>query len=840
MPAFEQLCGLDRAVLYGLLAEHGDPAWAEPVPKRGRWLQGSRTWDAVESALNAAAAGTQPAALRERPPRWLNPLVQRALQENDGLFVGRDFAAVRLLERLGLVSPEHDVNYLRSWLGYLTEYRRHSEIAGVRDQRVRADPELIPLLWDVFRIQPDEIRVSQWDVGWQRNTETSWTSYFGVLIRDGFLDRGRVLTSCLQALAGELRQAPARWYAGLYNSLEPSDSETAERQTHLRALLRSEHGSTLNLALEGLRRLDRLGLLDDDACADLASAVRAPAKATALTTLKLAAAIAKRRPDLHRSLAEVTAVGLEHSNPDVQTAAAELLKQLDAADRTEAAVADLSPVARDRLGLAVADPAQAPIAVRVPAPVIGGRDALDLAACLLEDSDDPVEFELGLAALATLSDPARLAPLAKRARKVLEFDGSVFQPEHRLYYNPAYWPRGQFARLVLLATETSIEVVGAQQPRVGLLVARLEGVGKRLTGHRSREPLLATPTTDDGRLMPAVLVERLAACVEPPDLADVIAALLRLDFDGRNHVLPLVQGDDEVARAVRHALGAAPSVGPLTTPALWVAASRARAPQADDPLLISAGLDQPGQGRPVRARFVNTVGVPDRWHTPDWSHVIEVDGGMSTTADPLQPTLATQDDTGISSWFGALAFSTPHDLEPLLTDAIDIAFCAGYAPLDQGSAQGAGRFLDALGRHSGPIGPLGCTALGAVLNASRGDLRVHAVDVVAGYVADQRLTPAALAEGMMSVEPRVVCERWAAALTDLGVITGRFPFDVLVALLPRMAPDRRGLHSLVECLLSEAIRTGARVTDLCFREWVGSLTGKGKAARAAAQVLQLP
>ena len=839
---------LDRGVVCGLLTERGEQARAASYERA--WERDHAVWRAVTSAVEDAAKGARPASVTSTPPAWLARTVKQritALARNRAWEPA--FAHIRTLERLGLVELPVDDDYVLAAMGLAN---RHS---ASRAEALRADPELIDrVLWRMFEVEGGgEVSLANVDK-YDAAATVGWQAAFVELTADGTLDRERVLTSALAALARDFSAYRASWYSRLYDALEPSLDELLRHQGQLRGLLRSQVAATVSFALGKLKALSSSGLLDTAAVVPaLAPAVLAKAKGSALSALQLVAAAAEdgARPD---DVVSVAAVGLQHPHADVQRAAAALLLQLGAVDAVAAAAEELEPTVRQALGYAAAVAADGPAPVSVPPlatpqPVPPG-EVLDRMAALLEDAGDVLELELVLDGLARLPDRQVLRPLVKRATRIL-----MNGPSPAGVVTPA-WLRGQLARLVLVADGQPVPDIPYPDHTVGFLVARLQEVGRTLDGSAPPQELLATPDDAAGWLSPDALVERLQRA-DAFFHHDLIAALLRLHPDGREAALARVPADAPAALApVRYALGGPPPTTgrrrlgrrtpTLDEPASWVAASRARTPLQSDAWLSSQGVAGAGRSAPIASR-VALRPEPYTWNDGDRERT-----AMSwrwTVTDPAAGPVATDEPTAVGrrpdkhQWelrledlTGWLAWTYPHDAEHFLTRQIDaVLHVAAFDEVDHDAVL----VLDALSRHPGRLGPLARTALAAGLTASKADQRAHAVDATHTLHAQGRLSADDLAEGLRAVVGPATLTRWASTLRDLAAIDGataHLIIDALAGALPAMDPSARGLHALLELLREELLRTG-RSTPIPLLGWLGNVSGASRAAKAAQALL---
>lgn len=844
-PAFSEVADVDIASIRGLLQEHGDPTWSSTYEHS--WEKHRETWKAVRAALLAASSGKRPTSPSSKSPSWLMPLVGERIKTLGSRWQqGGGFEEVRTLERLGLVSLEPDDRYVLALVGGLGD--RWNEVS--RSEQLKSDPDLLDRLWRVFEVEGGG-EISLANIDKFSRPDASWQMTFLELLDDGTIDRRRVLLCCLEALQRDFSAYRAGWFSALHNRLEPTLDERASLQSKYRSLLRSDVTATVSMAAKRLRELSAAGLLDDSEYAELEPALVARTEGASLDVLRILADIAGRQPQLRDAVVVVIATGLDHPQADVQRAATKLLAKLGAEGVAQDAAPSLAPSVQRQLGKRSEGPQQEVRSVRTETPsalaALHDAELIERMSGLLEDASDPIEVELVLAALASLDDPSRLHPLSKRAQQVLKRGP-------REGVTPG-WLRGHLARLVLIAGGEKPPPLPAVAPRVDFLARRMAHVEHVLAGKSRPTVLLATPSLTSGLLESSVLLRRLQSLPTRPPNEDFIAALLRLDTDGRSQALAQVRGEDEVSQVLRHALGAPPPKPSsrfrrgvkLGTPSLWVAASRVRAPFEDDELLLQAGLSHAGQGRPVRASLQaqsrNVTWKDNRGeHTSvhwDWS--IHVADGANAGQE-LEPTVAGKSRDRASGhdledWVQWAFATTPHDVEPVLAELLPPVL----AGIDGSEVRhDATRILVALGNQTGSLGFLGQIALAAGLGAHRPDHRVLAIDAVLSHAIEGRLNPTCLAVGMVAVASAVPPARWATSLTTLAQERGdAFVFELLGHLLPGVPADLRGLHVLIELFYEEAVRLNCRVEEHLLRAWLTSVTGNGRSPKAARQLLAL-
>jgi hypothetical protein len=820
VPSYDQLAGVDREVLWGLIGELGGPT--RGATYEYAWQRHAATWEAVETALVAAASGEF--SRRTAAPRWLDPLVRARLGD---IASGRTWRAgmqvVRLLERTGSVSLSVDDDYVLAVVGSLGLQYPGGRLAALRD-----DVELRErVVWRMFEVEGGG-EVSLTNVDKFTGAETSWGDTFRALVADGILPRDRVLRECLTALGRDFSAYRASWYSTLYTALAPAPAEVAVDQSLVRDLLRSDVAATVGFAVKLLRSLEKAGLLDrSETVQALQPAVLCRVKGTAVDAVRLLGALSED-PDV----LGVATTALEHPHADVQRAAASLLERLGAGDRVVAAEPTLQPsvrrsrtVTRQEAGDSEVVPREQPLAA-----VAGPYDVVDRLAALLEDASSAVEVELVLAGLAALDDLECLRPLVKRAAAVL-----ARGPRERVTRG---WLRGQLARVVLTGAGQAVPPLPAVTIPVDFLVRRIDDAVAR------QGALVATPERPAGWITPGTLVERLQRATVAPSLHDLVAALLRLGTPGRAEALAAMTERgalvDEVAAVVRYALGAPPR-SPLATPALWVAASRARAPVSVDAWLVEHGLVGAGRSHPLDARPLfgeRTYTWEDRSgrHTNTYATwaIALTDVRPAGPEEPTAcgPTAVTGGGGDAEDYVGWGATTWPHDAEHFLLDGCHPVFEVARSTDVRHDAV---RVLAALGRHEGRLGPLATTSLAAGLSAGKADQRVLAVDAALQLSSIGTLTPQLLADGLVAARSLATVPRWAIALGEVASAGPRgrsLVIDALAGVLPSLPRETRGLHSLLELLLEELLR-GGRPTPPALRPWLDGFSGASRVARAA-------
>ncbi|MET7401124.1 DUF6493 family protein [Dactylosporangium sp. NPDC005572] len=773
-----------------------------PADKRTLW--------AVCGALEKVDPGVPPAA---PVPAWLGPLVTEAVRWLSTTWPQSPyFADIRRLERLGVVTLDHDDTYVLAMVSALGSRWD----AQPRLDALRHDAELRDeVFWRVFEVEGGG-EVSLANVDRHSRPDAGWTACLTVLVAEGVLPRDRVQRECLRALGRDFSAYRAGFFTRLHTLLDPGVGEVVAAQPVLVRLLRSPVAATVSFALGHLATVDAAGALDDAAfVAASADALAVASRKTPLGALDLLDRILARQPGLAAPVAAAVAVGLEHRHREVQARALALLRGLGARDLVAERAELLEPTVAREAAAWLGGTVTAPAALLADLPALPAdlplstadddRTAGEMAAALLAGEHDPGLVERFLAAASRGSD--ELAALARPARKALRHT----------------WELRRNIAAVLL---------GEALDRVPhLLVARLGEVREIVRGRARPGELLATPTGPAGWLDPGVFVARLAGWDGAPHRHDLVAALLRLGAEGRPEALRAARDlPGDAGAAARYALGGPPA--PVGDPAVWIAAARGRAPLGDDPHLVAAGLGGAGQGRAARYELVMTPHDHGYWAPSLVVHPAPV------PAAPDQPTVVPPERRGpdlMADWLPWAAQVWPHDAEPFFAADVQEVVHASFS-----TSRRTPPILDALRTHPGRLGPLSAAVLAAGMTTAEAGDRARAAEAFAALVPTGRLDPGVLADAMVVLAGHATANRWAAALRDSGASAA--VVDVLARLLPRLPRDHHGLHALLATLHEEAVRTGIRPAgppgpDGRLADWLAGFTGSSKAARTARALL---
>lgn len=795
------------------------------------------------------------------------------------------FVSIRLAELFHGAGLIHNDDYVLAAIGHLGG--RHDG-TGIRRFMLTHDRELREsVFWRFFEVEGGgEISLSNVDKF--SDADCSWKDTVLDLVRDGVLDRARVLASCLDALNRDFSSYRAGWFSRLYDALEPQTGETRQHHEALLVLLASSHTATLSLAVRRLAVLQRDGSLDSARFIAGCVPALSGSKAAALKVLAILGDIAAaadsadatNRGDPAGSTFAAVSRGLSHPHPDVQRAAAALLVKhhregllLERAGSLDSAVAAEFRLATSGTAAAgsplttapTASTARAAAAALPAPPVIAWQtpEAPERLAALVESDADGIEVELALAWLAANEATEVLAPLARRAARLRDNPDRVETLALDLVLSGTEPCRalrpGRHGTHVQARTKGLDHHAGSgrqAESSIPLFRQRVREVIDIMHGHAGRRILLATPTDRGGWIDPDALVNRFVA-TDSGNLTtlhfDTVGALLRLGTDGRAEALEKLcaahvsPANQEACNALAYALGG--PCAPVVNAAWWVAAGRARAPHSADVHLHAAGLVLPGQATPATLALrwsSNRTSYEHRGerHSTAWWNAVAAAGPESGAVADFPTMIPSRVGLGNGSPpndtpldIHQTALSVPADTRPFVSAAIHVL----VDTLDSGARSGQEHVLRALERHPGSWHEETATLLGLALSAQRADLRIAAAELLV-LAVPHRISAERCAAGMATVAGVSTYSRWATSFADAANISGQAAAvvtDVLCNLLPMLERTDHGIGALLAVLLEECARTGDMVRAPALRDWLASFSGSSSAARSARALLAM-
>jgi Family of unknown function (DUF6493) len=419
--------------------------------------------------------------LADRRPPWLEPWTRHLL---DGNRYWQDWRLVRRLVREGLIKkPEHP-NYI---LGMISGINQWTGRETTVRERLLEDPALLAdEFWRLFEYEgAGENSLANVD----RFSGKGWSGAIHAFIEEGSLSRERLMTCCLEALRRDFNHYRAKWFATLYDSLNPTaDEQRAHAQTFL-TLVGVSAPNIVSWAFKKVQTQERAGAYAaGDLIAGLLPALEMRTKGLVKSVLKLLGKTARAAPETSEAVASAAVAALTHDAADVQAAALDVIElaphaqvatllegcaelvapslrnrvetwigpseyaaplhEPEAPDLTE-----LTPALRNLFGVdallaqpvgnqwtlpaATFDGTELPRLVGQE-PIVPVRDLdelVDLASQAIENAVGPDDFERVLDGLARLCDQrpddfeVRTAPLLKRIEHRMKRDFTPFSAE---------------------------------------------------------------------------------------------------------------------------------------------------------------------------------------------------------------------------------------------------------------------------------------------------------------------------------------------------------------------------------------------------------------------------
>lgn len=832
--------------------------------------------------------------LADRRPAWLTRWSEQALRRHPPVW-----RLVRLLERQGLI-PRPDPELYT--LGLISSPHPEGAVGKLRD-----DPELLEeAVWRIFEFEGNrEASLALCDK--YGGADASWTTALVRLSGDERLSRERLLDASLDALARDFAQFRAGWFSRFHEALSPTLDEREVRLPRYLGLLSSRIPPTVSFALKALALLERAGRLPGEALLDhVAPALVAREKGTVSQALGLLDRAAKREPALAPRAAEVAAEALLHEAPDVQGAALDLIERhapdlypalrsllaervgdvaasqrprLEALLGAAAGEQGSQPDAEAELSALVARAARVPLhwrelsgletvlegiggaglvapAIDLPFHAVPRLDPntavhpiqtldelIEVFSTVIETCEPPDQIERVLDGVSRLcaERPAdfdrRTGPLRKRASRLLR------RPDWS--YTFAGWLPQDLPALVLawITGEAAPMRRGPEPDLDSFSGLRLWEVAAR-AARREARPLLALPTHADGWIDPRVLVERIRSA-PGWDMSDAVQSLLRVAPDHRHAAREAAPGlTGELGDALRHALGA-DGVAPGPAAPLWIAASRARSPLADDPAVEARhpGLG-PDAGRAARLKLhvqhETSVYEGQTYHY--FPVRVDIEPAVPEAVGADLPTVlhhvaSTQEIPG-RRWTATIWPAGRHAWFGRGVEAVG-------GNIDWPEAEWPNRvYLEALLEADTPLCEMGRALLGIGLGAKEPGESGLSVDALIAAVRDGRVDGARLGDALAALGTTGLTKgaRWAKTLATVARASSlhrevvRDALEGLIAAGPEMRPADLGA---VLALLHElCVESAAGVRDERARAFLGGVRG-GKSGASAKALLQL-
>lgn len=256
------------------------------------------------------------AILADRKPDWIDEWVESLLKES---FYWNHWHLIRRLIAAGLAKKPDSPRY---YLGMISAINgRMNKVPLVK--ALQEAPDLLKEdIWKLFEYDGD----GENSLANTERFDQSWISAFLILVDQGKLPRHRLLEASIDALERDFNHYRAKWYFELFDRLEPTDAELKKFGDRILGLLGASAPNVASWALARVQALATSGeFTSPTMCHSMEPILRARAKGTVLTALKLLERQATTFPNDAPLISIAVAKTLAHESPDVQRAAVRLL-----------------------------------------------------------------------------------------------------------------------------------------------------------------------------------------------------------------------------------------------------------------------------------------------------------------------------------------------------------------------------------------------------------------------------------------------------------------------------------------------------------------------------------
>jgi hypothetical protein len=473
------------------------------------------------------------------------------------------------------------------------------------------------------------------------HTKIGWEPLFADFSARGLIDRQRLLRESLLASHRNFNQSLSGWFAGLFETLEPTPDELVELQHELIIVLGAPATKPVSVALRALRKIVRNPGFDAEGMFDAAPLLLASdTKVIIIATLGLLEDINKAFPANGARAALVAATVFLHPADELQTRAAKLIAK--AGDPADPSLRSELGAVQDQLltgARQLLEPFLGPVATPEPAASVKPVDSAEPQPISFPATVDDLIFLASHAFDNTVSWhfdvlPAALVAFAPRLQPTdLEQLEPAFQRAVGLVKSYMNSSQGHLDWLLALFMIDFGNWLITRHPGASAGIDKViragdkEQNGKRTSYrvtpqagsytawwraldnvefyepfrallleilHRIRSgdslPVLSTPTHEPGWIAPEVLVDRLAAwqaVSRNPWGVDWEIALARCSLPAAGRLPDLERLSGEPKLILEFLLrGNADPKGPFVEPGAW----------------LTAALSRRGQPIPVRLR----------------------------------------------------------------------------------------------------------------------------------------------------------------------------------------------------------------------------------------------
>jgi len=799
--------------------------------------------------------------------------------------------------------PEKEGNaYVLGFLGF----GRHSRLEKYGND----ENFLKTVVWRFFEVEGDGDRSLSSADKYCGKPELTWAYALKELSDQKKLSRDRLLDASLEALARDFPQYRSSWYSRFHEYLEPTPEERTGRINLYLPLLASTIPPTVSFALNALKIVHDAGKLPaPQLLLHLPPALLSKSKGTVLVAVTLLETIAEKEPKHRATALNIAIEGLISEIIQVQERVVKVLTRYsddfdDKGRQRLSELADtLSPSSRKKMADLLPGIESAPTKTdskrdagmeltalvspldpsRQIIPIADADELIERASYLLENPADLTEAERIFDALVRISlknQPEMIKlgqPLLKRAIKLLEKHGGSPEQEPVFLAFQALlvrsWLQPDQAASFLQPIESQlrgVEYLGARgyQHVLKFPFQRLTGILESIA-RQQHLPLLSTPTHLGFGIDPRVLVERVAQWQKgkvEPHAHDVVVAFLRMGKEHRKEALKSAKNlGGDLGSALRYALGADEKIG--REPHLWIAASRARFCDADDPAMAKAFPDlgpgaalmpkvtwEPGKGcwkyiyfkkeqtvHFLRLNFRMEPPVPSTIPLTHLTVLLHSEKYCFHEREhPDRPT-----NHSMPRWAYRVFLSYwPSWREPVYHNGL--LCCGDHTKTFEVGDHGIFVLFEALSDTDEKFGPNARLLLNFGLSCPHADGRASAINAFVSGINSGRLNPKILGQSMLLLFTSGLIQpaRMRKSLDEVVRVSPnhrRAVLDYLTELLrgdPAQAPDNS--VKLLELYYELLVEYEENAHDPEVLAYLKSFPGGGRAAKLANQIVVLP
>lgn len=366
-------------------------------------------------------------------------------------------------------------------------------------------------------------------------------------------------------------------------------------------------------------------------------------------------------------------------------------------------------------------------------------------------------------------------------------------------------------------------------------------------------PLLSAPTHEGGWIDPAEWVRRINSLKNEPGEVDLILSLLRLAPDGKEAALKSLKTKlkGEWVNVAKFALGGKVQIGKSAP--MWIAAARARTPLGDDPKVSKAfpkhGPDS-GKAPQFQVRYFEEKYAGKTLKRT----AVDAVAKRPKKLDVMVPTQLLyrnqMEDSSVSFWDLGIEPGSLNWVESISPLDCNAFFAAGgqclVDNLDWWEAAWHNRcFLNPLLDPDTPPGDIGLFMLFCGLAAKEPGEHGLAVDITIQAINDGRLGTDNLRDTIAQHAPSGVFNltRLATRFQDVATASDLQAWVVLLAWEQALGEpfdkSLRGLGNILELLCELGSQLQRGIESPSCREYLESISGTNKTAKAAKQLLTL-